>query len=144
MADRYVMLKHFLSLPYSDSLKYVIYGVDQFMFTGKGLSQNSYKLFYPFMDNKTIDSYIRESTSGYDYWLHKLICSTRYSDALLNSSIRGWRQDWSNYKIGQLNVENLRQQIMDGKQRHIAFETGLMTDFENTLTLLRQKESLRY
>lgn len=139
VADRYVMLKHFLSLPYSDSLKYVIYGVDQFMFTGKGLSQNSYKLFYPFMDNKTIDSYIRESTSGYDYWLHKLICSTRYSDALLNSSIRGWRQDWSNYKIGQLNVENLRQQIMDGKQRHIAFETGLMTDFENTLTLLRQK-----
>ena len=139
MADRYVMLEHFLSLPYSDSLKYVIYGVDQFMFTGKGLSQNSYKLFYPFMDNKTIDSYIRESTSAYDYWLHKLICSTRYSDALLNSSIRGWRQDWSNYKMGRLNVENLRQQIKDGKQRHIAFEPDLMTDFENTLTLLRQK-----
>lgn len=139
VADRYVMLRHFLSLPYSDSLKYVIYGVDQFMFTGKGLSQNSYKLFYPFMNNKSIDSYIRQSTSCYDYWLHKLICSTRYSDALLNSAIRGWRQDWSNYKIGQLNVETLQKQIEGGKQRHIHFEPDLMGEFEKTLDLLKQK-----
>ncbi len=139
VADRYVMLKHFLSLPYSDSLKYVIYGVDQFMFTGKGLSQNSYMLFYPFMDNKAINSYIRESTSVYDYWLHKLICSTRYSDALLNSSIRGWLRDWSNYKIGQLDVETLRKQIEGGKQRHIDFDPDLIEAFENTLSLLKQK-----
>lgn len=139
VSDRYIMLKHFLSLPNKDSLKVVFYGVDQFMFTGKGLSKNSYKLFYPFMDSPTMDTYIRKSTDCYDYWLHKLVCCTRYSDALLNSSIRGWMHNWSNYKIGNLDVNALQEQIKRGEQRHIQFEQDLMDDFEKTLELLKQK-----
>lgn len=139
VADRYQMVKQYLESPYSDSLKIVLYGVDQFMFTGTGLSSNSYKLFYPFMDEKNIDQYIYDNTDRYDYWLHKLFCSTRYSDALLNSSIRGWRHDWSNYKSGFLKVEDLREQITKGQQRHIAFEPELMETFERTLQLLVEK-----
>lgn len=139
VADRYVMLKHYLSLPNKDSLKVVIYGVDQFMFTGKGLSQNSYKLFYPFMENQAMDTYIKESTDRYDYWLHKLVCTTRYSDALLNSSLRGWLGNWNNYKIGNLNVNELQEQIKRGEQRHIHFEQDLIENFEKTLKLLKQR-----
>lgn len=139
VADRYVMLKHYLSLPNKDSLKVVIYGVDQFMFTGKGLSQNSYKLFYPFMGNPAMDTYIKESTDRYDYWLHKLVCTTRYSDALLNSSLRGWLGNWKNYKIGNLNVNELLKQIKRGEQRQIHFEQDLIDDFEKTLELLKQR-----
>lgn len=139
VADRYVMLKHYLSLPNKDSLKVVIYGVDQFMFTGKGLSQNSYKLFYPFMGNPAMDTYIKESTDRYDYWLHKLVCTTRYSDALLNSSLRGWLGNWNNYKIGNLNVNELQEQIKRGEQRHIHFEQDLIENFEKTLELLKQR-----
>ena len=54
VADRYQMVKQYLESLYSDSLKIVLYGVDQFMFTGTGLSSNSYKLFYPFMDEKIL------------------------------------------------------------------------------------------
>lgn len=139
VADRYVMLKHYLSLPNKDSLKVVIYGVDQFMFTGKGLSQNSYKLFYPFMENQAMDTYIKESTDRYDYWLHKLVYTTRYSDALLNSSLRGWLGNWNNYKIGNLNVNELQEQIKKGEQRHIHFEQDLIENFEKTLELLKQR-----
>jgi hypothetical membrane protein len=139
VADRYEMVKQYLASPYSDSLKVVFYGVDQFMFTGAGLSQNSYKLFYPFIDDRTMNNYIRESTDAYDYWLHKLICSTRYSDALLNSSIRGWLKNWNNYKIGQMDVEALKQQIMEGKQRHIHFEQELIDIFEKTLDLITER-----
>lgn len=139
VADRYQMVKQYLESPYSDSLKIVLYGVDQFMFTGTGLSSNSYKLFYPFMDEKSIDQYIYDNTGQYDYWLHKLFCSTRYSDALLNSSIRGWRHDWSNYKSGFLRVEELKEQIMKGQQRHIVFEPELVKTFECTLQLLVER-----
>lgn len=139
IADRNAMVKQYLSLPSSDSLKVVFYGVDQFMFTGKGLSKNSYKLFYPFIDNPNIDQYIRESSDDYDYWLHKLICTSRYSDALINSAIRGWRKDWSNYKVGNLNVANLEKEIEKGQQRHICFEPTLINSFEETLNLLTQK-----
>lgn len=139
VADRYEMVKQYWALPTSDSLKVVLYGVDQFMFTGEGLSQNSYKLFYPFMDEKNINDYISRSTDRYDYLLHKLICTTRYSDALLNSSIRGWKKDWSNYKLGQLDVAALEAQIAEGKQRHIHFEPDLIKAFEATLKLLKQR-----
>lgn len=139
VADRYEMVKQYLDLPNSDALKVVIYGVDQFMFTGEGLSQNSYKLFYPFMDESNIDAYIYRSTDLYDYGLHKLVCSTRYSDALLNSAIRGWRKDWSNYKVGHLDVDALKAQIANGQQRHILFEQDLINAFEATLKLLEQR-----
>ncbi len=139
VADRYEMVKQYLSLPTSDSLRVVIYGVDQFMFTGEGLSQNSYKLFYPFMDEKNIDSYIHNSTDLFDYCLHKTVWTTRYSDALLNSSLRGWCNNWSNYKMGQLNVDALKKQIADGKQRHIHFEKDLIERFERTLQLLQER-----
>ena len=139
VADRYEMVRQYLSSPYSDSLEVVLYGVDQFMFTGEGLSKNSYKLFYPFIDEENMDRYIRESADFTDYWLHKLVCMTRYTDALINSSIRGYRKDWSNYKTGNLDVEALKEQINKGQQRHIHFERDLIDYFEKTLGLLTQK-----
>ena len=139
VADRYQMVKHYLDTKYADSLKVVLYGVDQFMFTGEGLSANSYKLFYPFMDDKVMDNYIRKEALPLDYWQHKLICTTRYSDALLNSAIRGWMSIWDNYKYGQLDVQQLQLDIKRGKQRHIHFEKNLIDLFEETLKLLIDK-----
>lgn len=140
VADRYVMVKQFLNSEYSDSLKYVLYGVDQFMFTGAGLSQNSYKLFYPFIDNKDMNKYIKESaTDKFDYWLHKLLCSSRYSDALINSSLRGWMNNWDNYKYGNIDVNKLEEDIKEDRQRKIKFEEELIVDFEETINLLHDR-----
>lgn len=138
VADRYEMVKQYLNSSYADSLQIVFYGVDQFMFTGEGLSENSYKLFYPYIDNGIINEYIKNSTSNYNFLLHNLICTTRYSDALLNSSIRGWRNDWSNYKEGQFNVKQLKEQIKKKQQRKIHFEKELIYLFEKTLKLLTE------
>lgn len=137
--DRYQMVKQYIESPFADSLKVVLYGVDQFMFIGKGLSVNSYKLFYPFMDNDIMDDYIRKSTNAKDYWFHKLIHTSRYSDALLNSSIRGWLNNWDNYKYGNLNVEKLSQEIEEDNQRHIGFENDLVSAFEQTIEMLIDK-----
>ncbi len=137
--DKFEMVKQYLSSPYSDSLKVVIYGVDQFMFNDTGLSQNSYKLFYPFIDNPTMNEYIKESTTPYDYLLHKCLCSTRYSDALINSAIRGWVHDWSNYKYGKLNVDNLKSRVKNGEERHICFDENMIKKFEETITLITEK-----
>lgn len=140
VADREVMIRQFLASPYSDSLKVVLYGVDQFMFTGAGLSQNSYKLFYPFMSNRQMDTYIHTNAEDrFDYWLHKEIWTTRYSDALINSSIRGWLHNWDNYKFGQLQVEALEKDIAEDKQRHIRFDPELIAIFEQTLSELTER-----
>ncbi len=139
VTDRYEMIRQYLSLPCSDSLKVVFYGVDQFMFTGEGLSLNSYKLFYPFIDEPHINNYILHSTNLYDYLVHKSICTLRYSDPLLNSSLRGWAGNWTNYKLGTLDVNTLKKQIALNQQRHIKFEPDLIDSFEKTLRLLTDK-----
>ena len=139
VADRYEMVKQVLSSSYSDSLRFVLYGVDLFMFTVTELRKNSYKLFYPFIDERNMNEYIKESAVFSDYWTHKLICTTRYSDALINSAIRGYRYDWSNYKVGQLDVDVLKEQIKKEQQRHIHFEQDLIDYFEKTLELITQK-----
>lgn len=140
VADRYAMVKQYLDSPFSDSLTTILYGVDQFMFNGEGLSANSYTLFYPFMDNADMDTYIRASASKGDYWKHKLICSTRYSDALLNSSIRGRMCNWENYKMGVLDTVALQRQIDARQQISIHFEPELRDAFEKTIALAEKRQ----
>ncbi len=139
VSDRLPMVRQYLDSPYSDSLRTVLYGVDQFMFTCKGLSANSYTLFYPFIDSPEMDSYIRGCASAGDYWKRKLLCTTRYSDALLNSSVRGWLGNWKNFKLGVLDTLALRRQIDSGTQRRICFEENLRTDFEKTLEIIESR-----
>lgn len=137
VTSRYMMLQHYLSLPEKDSLKCVFYGVDQYMFNPTGLSDNVYKLFYPFMDEPVISDYIYGQTDVKDYWHHKLIRLSRYNDALINSSLRGWMSDWSNYKLGVVDMDKVRQNMNSSHQlRPIVFDADLCAVFEATLDIL--------
>lgn len=138
-SDRLKMAEQYLSSPYSDSLRYVLYGVDQFTFTGEGLSDNSYKLFYSFMDNKAIDAYIRHYASFSDYWVHKLLRTTRYTDDQINSSISGWRHQWINRKQGLVDIPTLQAKLADGRERNIAMNEELIADFKKTVKMFTDR-----
>ena len=141
VADRLIMIKHYFDLPYSDSIKIVLYGVDQFIFTGEGLSANSYKLFYPFMDNKIIDGYVKQNAENkYDYWSHKIVRTSRYTDALVNAAFRGLTHNWDNFKIGSVDTERLKVDLMNNHAwRQIEFDEANIKSFEETLDFLQQK-----
>lgn len=136
---REYMIKHYLSLPESDSLKIILYGADQFMFNPNNLSNGSYTLFYPFIDSPAIDSLIRKEASPKEYWSHRLIKLSNYSDALLNSSIRGYMGNWENFKSGVLDTVAMRESLKKGYNRPIIFDTNLKTAFERTLELIKAK-----
>lgn len=137
--DRYEMIRQYLESPYSDSLECVLYGVDQFMFNNADLSKNSYKLFYPFMDNENIDEYIYASAPLSDYLIHKAIHSTRYSDALINSAFRGYLNNWNNYKFGKTDIEQLKMAVAEGRQRKIVTDSGSKIKFEESINLLKSR-----
>ncbi len=142
VVDRHYMVEQYLNSEYSDSLKVVLYGVDQFTFTNAGLSDNSYQLFYPFMDNPTMASFVKEKeTNVYDYYTHKWLPLTRYSDVLINASLRGWRNDFSNYKLGKIDIEAFKQQVRSNKQfnRDIEMDSTLIFVFKQTMDQIRQK-----
>ena len=140
VSDKKAMVEHFISTGNSDSLKYVLYGVDLATFTGDGLSQNSYKLFYPFIDNPIIGKFIKEQAAPTDYWLHKLVSSTRFNDdGLKNSAIRGWLGNWSNLKTNTIDVEAYKKRLANGDERHIQMNDELIKQFDETVSLLTNK-----
>lgn len=130
--DRQRMIQHYLDTC-SSPPKLVLYSVDPFLFTGKELSSNSYKLFYPFMDSPVMDAYIRrEVPDSWDYWMHRLIHTSRYSDALIGSALRGWLHDWANLKFGQISEAAFRRASL----RPMDFEQSYRHIFENSIKLL--------
>ncbi|MCQ2113711.1 MAG: SGNH/GDSL hydrolase family protein [Bacteroidaceae bacterium] len=138
--DRYYMVKQFLDSEYADSLKFCLYGVDLFSFTGAGLADNSYVLFYPFMDDSSIDKYIKHSASPIDYWSHKLIRIHRYNDnTLMNAALAGLRHDWGNRKYGVIDVNLYKQKLLNGDERHIEMDLNMINVFKATIKLLTER-----
>lgn len=140
VSERKMMIQQYLDSGFADSLKIVLYGVDLCTFTGGGLSANSYKLFYPFIDDEKIGSYIREQGGNADYWLHKIVRCTRYSDdGIKNGAARGWMHNWSNLKNGTIDIETYKQRLKNGDERHIQMNPALISEFQATVSMLTER-----
>ena len=129
VADRLVMIQQLLKQ--NSKLKIIIYGVDAWTFTGEGLSANSFKLFYPFMGSKEADAFVRNQAEIGDYWLHKLLKTSRFDEKLINSSFRGYLHNWSNLKFGQIDTIRLKKEIALGMFRKI-------DNSDDNVSILRQ------
>lgn len=141
VTDKKMMVEHFLNNGYSDSLKYVLYGVDLATFTGSGLSENSYKLFYPFIDDTYVNAYIRSQADVSDYWLHKLIKSSRFNDdGMRNSAVRGWCNNWDNFKTNRIDLETYKRKLANGDERRINMNEVLISQFTETVKMLTDRK----
>lgn len=132
--DKKKMIEHFFNSGNADSLKYVLYGVDLYSFTGEGLSNNSYKLFYPFMDDNELNDYIKENDNSTNYFINKFFRSYRYNeDAIKNGVWRGWLNNWDNYKNNSFDVEKYQQSIKQNEELEINFDNNLISEFKETV-----------
>lgn len=134
VSDRKIMVKQLLRQ--NPKLKTVIYGVDAWSFTGEGLSDNSYKLFYPFLDDKDVDAYVKKQSDFSDYWTHKIIKTSRFNEGLISSAFRGHLGNWSNFKSGQVDTVSLKKEIEKGNFRKINNSIENITILRETLTEL--------
>ena len=140
VSDRKIMIEQFLNTNNCDSLKIVLYGVDLCTFTGEGLSENSYKLFYPFMNDHNTSEYVYNSTDALDYWLHKLLRTHRYNDdGIKNGALRGWLNNWSNMKYGKVDIEKYKKRLVAGNERHIQMNSELIKDFKESIDMLTSR-----
>lgn len=140
VTDRETMIDHYLNNGHADSLKTVLYGVDLYTFTGSGLSKNSYQLFYPFIDNPDVDRYLKREAKPADYWLHKLVRTTRYNnDGLKNSVWRGWSDNWDNFKTNTINYENYARAVAQKGTQPIEMNDTLISTFRRTINNLTDR-----
>lgn len=137
VSDRKLMIDYLLKK--NPQTKVVVYGVDAWMLTGEGLSANSYKLFLPFMDNPKIRAQIREKAPIEEFWQKRIVRSTRYSEPLINSALRGHLGNWSNYKLGTVDTLQLKKNVAAGNFRRINSTRKNRALFEATLTDLEEK-----
>lgn len=129
--QRYFMVKHFLEA--QKNIPYVLYGVDPMMFGNSDeISTNAYKIFYPFMETPSMDAFVRENASLWDYTVHKYARSSRYSDTAIYRSVRGWIGNWESLASGVINDESWN------RPRHweIRMPEETVRLFHNTLDLL--------
>jgi len=137
IGDRQIMIRQLLQR--NANLKLVIYGVDAWSFTGEGLSANSYALFYPFMDDKTVNDYVKQQTTFSNYWIHKLLKTSRFNEGLISSSFRGYLKNWTNLKIGEVDTERLKKQIAAGNFRKISNSQTNIDILRKTISELNQR-----
>jgi hypothetical protein len=138
LQERHLMTRQFLESPFSDSLKVALLGVDCWSFQGEGLSKNVHTLFYPFMDNSEVDDYVSQHSDFMDYWLHKLIHLTRFSEEGLNCSVSGWMGWDKNRKNSALTKEAFEKRRINW-ERPITFNPSLINELETCIRDLNDK-----
>ena len=134
IANRHLMIKQLVKQ--NPNIETVIYGVDAWMFTGMGLSENSYTTFFPFMGDKNVRKFIKESANFSEYWTKAIIKSTRYNEGLVSSSVRGHLSNWNNLKNGNIDVGRLRKNVKNGNFRKIDNNPENIKTFKKSIDYL--------
>ena len=139
--DRLVMIRHYIEST-GHKPKAILYDIGPRSFSG-GLAVNSHALFYPFInESPTVAKYVRDSSSFKEYWLKNLIPLSRYDDSRIGAVIRGYRHDWKNRSVKQLNIELFKRQLAKGSFWKVQLNPGTQAVFEETLEFL-EKEDIR-
>lgn len=138
--DRFVMLQHYFS-DHPNEVKRVIYEVNPLLLTKISSSQNVHTLFYPFIDNQFIDSYIRKSENEIDYYIHRLIRCSRFDAQLLVTSIRGYLSNYAVYKTNTIDPLELSQLRSITKKATIPLDHERIKVFELSMELIKENSA---
>ena len=138
LPERYLMTQQYIDSKYSKKIKVALVGVDAFTFSEGNISENCYTLFYPFYEDENVNSYLAEHAKPSEYWQHRIIRLSRYSDDLINSSMRGWLQDDKNYKTNKIDMNEFARQRNKWKST-ISFNKELMRKLNDLITMLTER-----
>jgi len=136
--DRLAMIRHYLgSRP--GAVKLVIYDVDDHTFTSSGLSSNSYRLFFPYLDNPDIARFLKESAGSWDELLsRRIVTLLRYNSVTLNLALRGTLRRYDNFKTGQVDIPALQNEIKANQRPPITIDQKMIDSFRETVSFVRE------
>ena len=137
--DRLVMIRHYFEST-GHKPKAILYDIGPRSFSG-GLAINSHALFYPFInESPTVANYVRNSASLKEYLLKYLVPLSRYDDSRIGAVVRGYRHDWKNRSVKQLNIELFKRQLAKGSFWKVQLNPDIQAIFEETLDFLETQD----
>jgi hypothetical protein len=135
--DRHAMLQQFFTNR-SPSVKTVIYELNPLLFSKTLTAANVYTIFYPFMDNAAIDSYIHARAPVKEYFAHKLFRSSRFDALTINLAVKGYLNKYENFKTNAIDPGTAYFTANDAGKVVVEMSPDKVTVFEESLTLIRQ------
>jgi hypothetical protein len=138
--DRYAMIEHFYQ-KYPVGVKTVVYEVNPVLFSNISTAENVYTIFYPYLDDKTINKYIKEKTSIKEYYTHKIIRTKRFDSRLIRFIMMGYLSKYDNLKTNALDTAALLPLIAQKGKTEVIMEQSNIIVFENTMDLIRSHNS---
>ena len=136
VSDRYVMINHFFSM-FPSSVRTVIYEVNPVLFSNIETSDNSYTIFYPYMDNKAVDRYIKEKAGLTDYYLNNIIRTKRFDSRLIVNIAKGYLGIYDDVKTNTLDTVAIIQMREQTGKVNVKLEKANLRIFENTIDTIR-------
>ncbi len=135
--DRLAMVRHLFTRQ-GDAVKAVVLDVGGCTFNDAGLSSNSYRLFFPFMDEASMAEYIGASCPSVGQrLLRRAVKSSRYEEATISLAARGHLGVRSNLKWAKLDLAALEHRIQRGRIQEMRFQDDAYEIFDETVRCVR-------
>jgi len=136
--DRFAMIRHFLGE--HPEVRLIIYDVESTTFSNDGLSSNSYRLFFPFMDDPSMGAYLRpQCHDATEFYLRKFFRTARYDEATFALSIRGFTGRHENLKFGRFDARRATRWIEQGKNRPVKIDPSNLRIFTEMIEYTRSR-----
>lgn len=137
--DRLAMLRQYFT-EHPETVKVVVYDVNDRLFADAGLSANSYRLFYPYIDNSEMQVFLQEHAgSTGEFALRRIFRSLRFNTTDLNLAIRGNFGILESFKSGRVDIVQLQQEIEQGRRPGVTVESAQLRVFEKSIAFVRSQ-----
>jgi len=128
--DRVAMVQHYIAQ--HPGVRCVIYDVEASTFASRGLSANSYGLFFPLMGDEIMGKYVRKHVaSSFELGVRRVFHTARFDETTFSLAIRGLLGIRKNLKIDNLSAARLQNQIASGRVRKPAIDENNLRAFED-------------
>lgn len=115
------------------SLKTVIYEVNPLIFSGIQTADNVYTIFYPYLDDRFMDSFVKERASKKEYLTNKIIRTKRFDSRVIPDVLRGYISSYKNIRTATLDTVMILQLADQWDKTEVLMEKSKIDVFENTM-----------
>ncbi|MCK5691776.1 MAG: hypothetical protein KAI08_02975 [Bacteroidales bacterium] len=138
--DRHAMIDHFFQM-YPQGIETVIYEVNPVLLSGMKTAANVYTHFLPFMDDSTIDQYIKEKAPPREYYIHKYIRTTRFESRSFIGLVAGLIGFSGDVKTNSLDEGMLQPLIAEKGTEAIVINAENRAVFEKSMETISSHDA---
>jgi hypothetical protein len=140
VSDRYEMINHFFHM-FPQGVKTVIYEVNPVIFSNAKSAENVYTHFFPYMDDKSIDNYVKENAGTREYFANKIIRTKRFESRVIRLIVQGYLGNYDNIKTNTFDTATLTSFEEQRGEAEVVLEKSNIEIFEETMGLIRSHNS---